>query len=50
MIGEALGDPPRALVLVDGTGCERVVADDPAAVERYVGLRGIRLLVRLTGC
>ena len=46
MIGQAFGDPLRTLVLVHGTGRERVVADGSITVERYVCLRGVRLLIR----
>ena len=46
MISEAFGDPLRALVLVYGTGGERVLTGGPVAIERYVGLRRVGLLIR----
>src|ERR1700691_2197732 len=46
MIGQALGDPLRAFVLVYGARRECVVADDDIAVQGHVRPGGIGLLVR----
>lgn len=45
MVGEALGDAARALLLVNRGGGERVVADDAVGVGDHVGVGGVGLLV-----